>query len=100
YMRTDSTFMADVAKQEIREYIGRRFGADFVPAQPRTFTRKAKGAQEAHEAIRPTSVLREPDRIKRYLTADQQKLYQLIWQRAVASQMADAQIDITSVDIH
>ena len=100
YMRTDSTAMADVAKTEIREYIGNRFGAPFVPAQPRTYTRKAKGAQEAHEAIRPTSVLREPDRIKRHLTSDQLKLYQLIWQRAVASQMADALIDVTSVDIN
>jgi DNA topoisomerase-1 len=99
YMRTDSTFMADVAKAEIRGYIAQKFGKAYMPEQPRSFTRKAKGAQEAHEAIRPTSVMREPERIKRYLTSDQLRLYQLIWQRAVASQMADALIDVTSVDI-
>ncbi|HEY8491220.1 MAG TPA: type I DNA topoisomerase [Dehalococcoidia bacterium] len=99
YMRTDSTALSDVAKQEIRAYVTERFGADFVPAKPRVYTKKAKGAQEAHEAIRPTSVYREPDAIKRHLTPDQYKLYSLIWQRAVASQMADAVFDTTSVDI-
>jgi len=99
YMRTDSTFMSDVAKTEIRAYIAQKFGETFMPQAPRSYTKKAKGAQEAHEAIRPTAVLREPERIKRYLTADQFRLYQLIWQRAVASQMSDAQIDITSADI-
>jgi len=100
YMRTDSTVMSDVAKAEIRSYIADRFGKQFMPEQARTYTKKAKGAQEAHEAVRPTGVLREPDRIKRFLTNDQYRLYQLIWQRAVASQMADALIDMTSVDIH
>ncbi len=100
YMRTDSTFMSEVAKTEIRQYISGKFGQDYRPAQPRSYTKKAKGAQEAHEAIRPTSVVREPDRIKRYLTNDQYRLYQLVWQRAVASQMADAIIDVTSADIN
>jgi DNA topoisomerase-1 len=100
YMRTDSIYMADVAKAEIRSYIAQKFGKEFMPEQPRVFTRKAKGAQEAHEAIRPTSALREPERIKRHLTSDQFRLYQLIWQRAIASQMADALIDITSIDVH
>ena len=100
YMRTDSTFMSEVAKTEIRAYIVEKFGKEYIPEQPRTYTKKAKGAQEAHEAIRPTAVLREPERIKRYLTSDQHRLYQLIWQRAIASQMMDALIDITSVDIN
>ena len=99
YMRTDSTNVSKEAQQETRAYITRRFGGDFVPAAPRIYTKKQKGAQEAHEAIRPTSVLREPDAIKRHLTADQHKLYTLIWQRMVASQMADAVFDATSVDI-
>lgn len=99
YMRTDSTAMAEEAKTQIREYVAGKFGKEYVPAQPRTYTKKAKGAQEAHEAIRPTSILREPERLRRDLTADQVKLYQLVWQRAVASQMEDARIDMTSVDI-
>ncbi|HZQ39004.1 MAG TPA: type I DNA topoisomerase [Dehalococcoidia bacterium] len=99
YMRTDSTAMADVAKTEIRDYIAQKYGKGFAPEKPRSYTKKQKGAQEAHEAIRPTSVWREPERIRRFLTADQQKLYQLIWQRAIASQMADALLDVTSVDI-
>ncbi len=100
YMRTDSTFMSEVAKREIRSYIEQKYGATFRPKEARSYTRKAKGAQEAHEAIRPTSVLREPARIRRHLTADQLKLYQLIWQRAVASQMSDAVFDVSSADIH
>ena len=99
YMRTDSTNVAKDAQEETRAYVRRRFGGDFVPAAPRVYAKKQKGAQEAHEAIRPTSVTREPDAIKRHLTPDQQKLYMLIWQRMVASQMADAVFDVTSVDI-
>ncbi|HTE86943.1 MAG TPA: type I DNA topoisomerase [Dehalococcoidia bacterium] len=100
YMRTDSTNIAGDAQKETREYISDRFGAAFVPQQPRMYRKKAKGAQEAHEAIRPTSVRREPLSIRRFLTDDQFRLYQLIWQRMVASQMADAIFDTTSVDIH
>ncbi len=100
YMRTDSTNISEEARHEAREYITARFGANYVPAQPRVFRKKAKGAQEAHEAIRPTSIQREPNAIKRYLTDDQFRLYQLIWQRMLASQMADAIFDTTSVDIH
>jgi DNA topoisomerase-1 len=99
YMRTDSTRVADVAIQETRAYIESKFGADFLPARPRTFTRKVKGAQEAHEAIRPTRVEREPDLIKSYLTSEQARLYELIWKRMVASQMAAASFDNTAVDI-
>ena len=100
YMRTDSTNIASSAVQEAREYIAQRFGHDFLPKSPREFKKKVKGAQEAHEAIRPTSVRREPDRVKRYLTNDQYRLYNLVWQRLVACQMADAVFDVTTVDIH
>ena len=100
YMRTDSTNIAADAQRETRDYIAGRFGAAFVPQQPRIYRKKAKGAQEAHEAIRPTSVHREPQAIRRFLTDDQFRLYTLIWQRMVASQMADAVFDTTSVDIH
>ena len=99
YMRTDSTNLADVAVEEIRAFVTRRFGADFIPAQPRAY-KSRKGAQEAHEAIRPTSVFREPGSAElRGLTNDQRRLYTLIWQRAVACQMADAVLDSVSVDI-
>ena len=100
YMRTDSTNIASSAVQEAREYIAQRFGHDFLPKSPREFKKKVKGAQEAHEAIRPTSVRREPDRVRRYLTNDQYRLYNLVWQRLVACQMADAVFDVTTVDIH
>ncbi len=100
YMRTDSTSIASSAIQEAREYIARRFGHDFLPKSAREFKKKVKGAQEAHEAIRPTSVNREPDAVKRYLSNDQYRLYNLIWQRMVACQMADAVFDVTTVDIH
>ncbi len=99
YMRTDSTNVAASAREEARAYIARRFGADFLPSSPREYRRKVKGAQEAHEAIRPTSVQREPDAIRRSLTPDQHRLYNLIWQRMVASQMADALFDVTTADI-
>ena len=99
YMRTDSTHLADVAVREIRAYIARRFGADFVPSAPRSY-RARKGAQEAHEAIRPTSVFREPESADlRGLTPDQRRLYTLIWQRTVACQMVDAVLDTVSVEI-
>jgi DNA topoisomerase-1 len=99
YMRTDSLNIAQVARDEARGFITHKFGGDFVPADPRIYKTKAKGAQEAHEAIRPTSVVREPGAMRKSLTADQQKLYTLIWQRFVASQMADAVFDQLSVEI-
>ena len=99
YMRTDSTNLAAEAVREIRAYVARRFGGDFLPAAPRAY-KSRKGAQEAHEAIRPTSVIREPSAVElRGLTADQRRLYTLIWQRAVACQMADAVLDSVSVDV-
>ncbi|HLG10565.1 MAG TPA: type I DNA topoisomerase, partial [Dehalococcoidia bacterium] len=99
YMRTDSTNLADVAVAEIRAFVAQRFGGDFVPAQPRVY-RSRKGAQEAHEAIRATSVTREPNSAElRGLNPDLRRLYTLIWQRGVACQMADAVLDSVSVDI-
>ncbi len=99
YMRTDSVSVSDVAQSEARDYIRERFGADFVPEHPPVYKTKAKVAQEAHEAIRPTSVLREPEAIKQHLTRDQFRLYELIWKRFVASQMSPAVYDTTTADI-
>ena len=99
YMRTDSTNIAESAKQEARGYITQRFGGDFVPAAPRTYRTKSKRAQEAHEAIRPTGVAREPGTLSGRLSRDQIRLYTLIWQRFVACQMADATFDLTTVEV-
>ncbi|MBI3964056.1 MAG: type I DNA topoisomerase, partial [Chloroflexi bacterium] len=99
YMRTDSTNLAASAVEEVRGYIGQRFGPEYVPEAPRVYKARAKGAQEAHEAVRPTSVQRTPDSVKGYLTSEQNRLYRLIWQRFVACQMASARIDQTTVEI-
>ena len=99
YMRTDSTNMAREAVDEARAVIGDRYSKDHVPASPRAYTRRVKGAQEAHEAIRPTSFMRDPESLRNSLNREQFNLYQLIWQRALASQMADAKYDQTTVDI-
>ena len=99
YMRTDSVRVAPSALNETRAFIKEKYGDKFLPSKPRIFTKKAKGAQEAHEAIRPTSVRREPASIKRHLTRDQFRLYELIWKRMVASQMSPTILDTTSVDI-
>ena len=99
YMRTDSLNVAQVAREEARRFITGKFGGDFIPGEPRFYKTKSKGAQEAHEAIRPTSAAREPAAIKKALTSDQYKLYSLVWQRLVASQMADAVFDQLSVEI-
>ncbi len=99
YMRTDSVNVAAAAQQQARKYIGDRFGKGFLPPKPPFYKTKAKGAQEAHEAIRPTSVWREPGKVKKHLNRAQYRLYNLIWQRFVASQMAPAVFDTLSVDI-
>ena len=99
YMRTDSTNIASSAQHAAREEIARRFGEDYLPERPPVYSRKAKGAQEAHEAIRPTSPHRDPSSVKGFLTAQQFKLYQLIWQRFMASQMRPAILDQTGVDV-
>lgn len=98
YMRTDSTRVSDDAVREAREYIGGQYGADYLPAQANRYPSK-KGAQDAHEAIRPASATRDPESIKKYLNEDEYKVYKLIWQRFVASQMTSAVFDQTSVDI-
>jgi DNA topoisomerase-1 len=98
YMRTDSTRVADSARAEHRDYVLQQFGADYLPAQPRQFKMKA-GAQDAHEAIRPTSVARTPESLKSFLGKDQLAVYRLIWQRFMASLMADARFEATGVDI-
>ncbi|MGD8327892.1 MAG: type I DNA topoisomerase [Acidobacteriota bacterium] len=98
YMRTDSTRVSEQSQAEAKEVITSRFGADFALAKPRTF-KAGKRAQEAHEAIRPTSASRTPEELKKYLDKDQFRLYELIWQRFMASQMKDAIYDATSVDI-
>jgi DNA topoisomerase I len=99
YMRTDSVILADEAIKEMRAYIESQFGKDNLPGQPRVFKTSAKNAQEAHEAIRPTSVERVPQQIKSKLTDDQYKLYDLIWKRAVACQMKHATINTVAVDM-
>jgi DNA topoisomerase I len=99
YMRTDSTNVAEGAQKEAWIYIKDRFGESFLPKTPRFYTKKVAGAQEAHEAIRPTKTFREPHSIKTFLNSDQFRLYELIWKRFVASQMASAVFDTTAVDI-
>jgi DNA topoisomerase-1 len=98
YMRTDSTRVAPEALTEVREYIGTNYGPDYLPQSPNTFKEK-KDSQGAHEAIRPTSAMRHPDQIKQYLKEDEFKVYKLIWQRFVASQITPAVFDQTTVDI-
>lgn len=99
YMRTDSPYVAAVAQAEARDLIAQRYGKDYLPPKPPQYKTQAKGAQEAHEAIRPTSVFREPSAVKPFLTREQYRLYTLIWQRFVASQMAHAVYDTMSVDV-
>ena len=99
YMRTDSTNVASAALKEAGDYIRKEFGAEYAPKSPRVYTRRVKGAQEAHEAIRPTSIMRSPRAIRQYLSNEQFRLYDLIWKRMLASQMNDALFDSTRVDI-
>ena len=99
YMRTDSVNLADEALGELRDFIGKTYGEDQLPDAVRHFKTKAKNAQEAHEAIRPTSIFNTPDEIKQYLDKDQLKLYSLIWKRTVACQMIHATIDTVAADM-
>ena len=98
YMRTDSVRVAESAQREAQEYVKKAFGASYLPDAPRVY-RSRRSAQDAHEAIRPTSVQRTPDRVKPYLRSDQFKVYKLIWERFLSSQMASAVMDTLSVDI-
>lgn len=99
YMRTDSVALSETATTEARTLICQQHGEDYALSKPRVFRTKSKNAQEAHEAVRPTSLMRIPKEMKSYLTSDQHRLYDLIWKRTVASQMAQAIFDATSVDI-
>jgi DNA topoisomerase-1 len=99
YMRTDSTNVAESAQREARQFIGERLGQEFMPDAAPIYKSRAKNAQEAHEAVRPTSVFRTPEQMRAFLDADQFRLYDLIWKRFVASQMSNAVFDATTVDI-
>jgi len=99
YMRTDSPNVSAMAQKEARAYVTNKYGADFLPTKPPHYKSKSKGAQEAHEAIRPTSVMRDPDKVKPYLQPAMFKLYRLIWQRFVASQMEAAVYDTLKVEV-
>ncbi|MDW7650617.1 MAG: type I DNA topoisomerase, partial [Bacillota bacterium] len=98
YIRTDATRIAEAAQQEVRSYIEEKYGRQYVPDKPPVYAAK-KGAQEAHEAIRPTSVERTPERMKSYLSRDQYRLYKLIWDRLVASQMSPAVYDTVTAQL-
>jgi DNA topoisomerase-1 len=99
YMRTDSVNLAQEALDEIRELIAERYGRHNLPKSPHTYKTRAKNAQEAHEAIRPTAAARTPDSLRAYLSAEQLKLYELVWKRTVACQMIHATIDTVAVDL-
>ncbi|MDU0201369.1 MULTISPECIES: type I DNA topoisomerase [Paenibacillus] len=99
YMRTDSTRISPVAQEEAREFILTKYGAAFYPETPRVYTKKNANAQDAHEGIRPTSVLREPEQLKEFLSRDQYRLYKLVWDRFVASQMSSAILDTMTIDL-
>jgi len=99
YMRTDGITMVPEAIAEARDVIGSRYGRPYVPGAPRQYTSKAKNAQEAHEAVRPTSFERTPEQMAKYLDGDSARLYELIWKRAIASQMESAELERTTVDV-
>jgi DNA topoisomerase-1 len=99
YMRTDSVSLAKEAIEEIRNYISENFSSDYLPSKQPTYKSKTKNAQESHEAIRPTSILRTPDSIRNYLTSDQSRLYEMVWRRTLACQMTPARYDTVSADI-
>jgi DNA topoisomerase-1 len=99
YMRTDSVNVSTMAQNEAREYVQGKYGADYLPAEPPAYKNKSANAQEAHEAIRPTSVMRDPEKVKEFLEPAMFKLYRLIWQRFVASQMESAVYDTLQVEV-
>ncbi len=99
YMRTDSMNVSTMAQAEAREYVTGKYGADYLPAEAPVYKTKSAGAQEAHEAVRPTSVMRDPEKLKEFLDPAMLKLYRLIWQRFVASQMESAVYDTLQVEV-
>src|SRR5690606_32157126 len=99
YMRTDGTTLSDDAVAQCRAVIKEKFGDKYLPDAPRLYKSKAKNAQEAHEAIRPTDLSRHPDQVRRYVDDQMAKLYELIWKRTMASQMENAVLDQVSAEI-
>lgn len=99
YMRTDSPRISPIAQEEARDYISKAFGAEYVPETPRNYVKKNSNAQDAHEGIRPTSIAYDPESVKGYLSRDQFRLYKLIWERFVASQMASAVLDTVTAEL-
>lgn len=99
YMRTDSTRLSNEAREESRDYVLKTFGSEYYPSEPRIFKSKKKNIQDAHEAIRPTSVLRTPSQMKKYLNLEQFRIYKVIWERFLASQMAAAKLSTNTVEI-
>ncbi len=99
YMRTDSVHVAEGALRQAREVIARAYGDTYALAHPRHYKTRSKGAQEAHEAVRPTDFSRKPEQVKKYLSRDQLRLYTLVWQRAIASQMPAARLERTRIDV-
>lgn len=99
YMRTDSTRISPVAQEEAKTYITEKYGPDYAPEQYRIYTRKNSNAQDAHEAIRPTSIYRDPETVKPFLSRDQFRLYKLVWERFASSQMSSAVLDTMTVDL-
>ncbi|MFS0839368.1 type I DNA topoisomerase [Paenibacillus sp. 1P03SA] len=100
YMRTDSTRISPVAQEEAKEYILGKYGESFYPETPRVYTKKGSNTQDAHEGIRPSSVTRDPDSVKEFLSRDQFRLYKLVWERFVASQMSSAVLDTMTIDLN
>ena len=99
YMRTDSVVMSNEAITQVRSFVDQNYGNEYLPESPRIYKSKAKNAQEAHECIRPTDINLTPKNLKQYITGEEFKLYEIIWQRAVSSQMASAVLDQVAVDI-
>lgn len=99
YMRTDSTRVSNEAREETKDYVLKTFGKDYYPSQPRIYTSRKKNVQDAHEAIRPTSIFRTPFSMKKYLTPDQYKVYRLVWERFLASQMSSTELLVNKFEI-
>lgn len=99
YMRTDSTRISKEAQDESKDFVVKNYGSEYYPPTPRSYVQKKKNVQDAHEAIRPTSVFRTPSQIKKYLTSDQYRVYKLIWERFLASQMASIKLNIKTIEI-
>mgnify|MGYP003314222358 FL=1 len=101
YIRTDGANISKDSVPLFRDYIKKEYGDEYLPKEPLNYSgKKAKNAQEAHEAVRPTDIMRSPDKVKKYLSPDQSKLYDLIWSRALSSQMESAKFDRNTITIN